>query len=289
MRAPVIHRWRDSMNRRGRVIAVTSLCGLTGAAAGLLVRAECERSGLESQDSGKVRLRDDLPPLLRSHLDLDGDGWVPRMDTHAMWSRPYMRRGSLPPLPLRMRSVSRVGESFVNDIEMVWYGRPVLRVVDAFVDGHGITKIGSKAVLGEEIDQGANLFLWSEAFFVPSAFRQGSPVAAEQIGTNEIRLTVPLGSGHDEATVRFVDGRPSRFSALRHRKVGQLKIWWHVDYSRWFPKDGIAVPQRIDVSWEDERRPWLSFDLDGFAANVEAEPRLRQVSELIDEVRAGSK
>ena len=119
-------------------------------------------------------MRDDLPPLLRSHLDLDGDGWVPRMDTHAMWGHPYMRRGSLPPLPLRMRSVSRVGESFVNDIEMVCYGRPVLRVVDAFVDGHGITKIGSKAVLGEEIDQGANLFLWSEAFFVPSAFARGA-------------------------------------------------------------------------------------------------------------------
>src|SRR5680860_564664 len=98
------------MNRRRRVMAVTSLCGLTGAAAGLLVRPEYERSGLESQDSGKVRLRDDLPPLLSSHLDLDGDGWVPRMDTHAMWSRPYMRRGPLPPLPLRMRSVSRVGE-----------------------------------------------------------------------------------------------------------------------------------------------------------------------------------
>jgi hypothetical protein len=103
-------------NRRGRAIAVTSLCGLAGAAAGLLVRPGCEPSGHESRDLGRVRLRDDLPPLLRSYLDLDGDGWVPRMDTHAMWSRPYMGRGSLPPLPMPMRSVSRVGKSFVNDI-----------------------------------------------------------------------------------------------------------------------------------------------------------------------------
>jgi hypothetical protein len=229
-----------------------------------------------------VRLREDLPPLLLSHLDLDGDGWVPRMDTHAMWSRPRMRRGPLPPLPLRMRSVSRVGESFVNDIEMVWYGRPVLRVVDAFVDGHGITKIGPKAVLGEEIDQGANLFLWSEAFFVPSAFREGSPVAAEQVGADEVRLTVPFDAGHDEATVRFTGGHPSRLSALRYKRIGDPKTWWHVDYSRWVPKDGIAIPQRIDVTWEDERRPWLTFEVDGFAANVEAEPRLREVSELIE-------
>ena len=192
-----------------------------------------------------------------------------------------MRRGLLPPLPLRMRSVSRVGESFVNDIEMVWYGRPILRVVDAFVDGHGITKIGPKVLLGEEIDQGANLFLWSEALFVPSAFREGSTVAAEQVGADEIRLTVPFGSGHDEATVRFTGGHPSRLSALRFKRVGDPKIWWHVDYSRWVLQEGIAVPQRMDVSWEDEPRLWLSFEVDGFAADVEAEPRLRQVSELM--------
>lgn len=122
------------MNRRRRVMAVASVCSVTGASAGLLVRPGRERPSLESRDAGKVRLRDDLPPLLRGHLDLDRDGWVPRMDTHVMWSRPYMRRGPLPPLPSRMRSVSRVGESFVNDIEMVWYGRPVLRVVDALVE-----------------------------------------------------------------------------------------------------------------------------------------------------------
>ncbi|MDQ3662099.1 MAG: hypothetical protein M3454_13795, partial [Actinomycetota bacterium] len=111
--------------------------------------------------------------------------------------------------------------------------------------------------------------------------REGSTVAAEQVGADEIRLSVPFAAGRDVASVRFTDGRPSRFSALRFRRIGQPKIWWHVDYSKWFVKEGIAVPQRIEVTWEDERRPWLSFDLDGFAANVETEPRLRQVSELI--------
>ena len=226
------------MNRRGRVMAVASVCNVIRASAGLLVRPWRERPSLESRDAGKVRLRDDLPPLLRGHLDLDRDGWVPRMDTHVMWSRPYMRRGPLPPLPSRMRSVSRVGDSFVNDIEMVWYGRPVLRVVDALVDGHCITKIGPKRVLGGEIDQGANLFLWSEAFFVPSAFREGSPVAAEQVGADEIQLTVPPGTGHDEATVRFADGHPSRFRLRATSRSGRPKIWWHVDYSRWLLKEG---------------------------------------------------
>ena len=90
--------------------------------------------------------------------------------------------------------------------------------------------------------------MWSEAFFVPSAFREGSPVAADQIGADEIRLTVPFGAGHDQATVRFTGGHPSRLSALRCKRIGDLRIRWHVDYSRWVPKEGIAIPQRIDVT-----------------------------------------
>jgi len=200
-----------------------------------------------------------------------------------------MRRGLLPPVPLRMRSVARVGESFVNDIAMAWFGRPVVRVVDAFVEGHGITRIGTRSVIGEEIDQSANLFLWAEAIFVPSAFREGGVVAAEQVGTDEIRLTVPRGAGHDVAMVRFAEGHPRRFSALRYKRVGEPKLWWHVDYSEWFLEHGIAVPRRMDVSWEDERRPWLSLELEGFAFNVDAESRGRQVGQMIEEERAAQR
>lgn len=100
---------------------------------------------------------------------------------------------------------------------------------------------------------------------MPSAFREGSPVAAEQVGADEIQLTVPPGTGHDEATVRFADGHPSRFRLRATSRSGRPKIWWHVDYSRWLLKEGIAAPLRIEVTWEDERRPSLSFDLDGFA------------------------
>lgn len=273
-------------NRLGRLATAGSVGGLALIAGGFAVRPRRERSVIERRDIGKVLLRDDLPILLRRHLDPDGDGFVPQMDTLAMWSRPYMRRGSLPRLALRMRSVSRVGESFVNDIEMTWYGFPILRVVDAFVDGHGITKIGCSATIGDEIDQGANLFQWSEAVFVPSAFRQGSPIVAEKVGSDEIRLTVPLGSGHDEAGVRFVDGHPARFSALRHIGSRTPQTWWHVDYLGWHMSEGIQVPRHMDVTWEDERRPWLSFDLDGFVANVEVEQRLLEVGALIEGVRA---
>src|SRR5680860_782690 len=219
-------RLAGSTKRRSMAVAAIVLGGLAAAGVGFLIRPRREASPLQSVDAGRVRLRDDPPLLLRAHLDPDGDGWVPRMDTHAIWSRPYMRRGPLPPVPLRMRSLARVGESCVNDIEMAWLGRPVLRVVDAFVEGHGITRIGTRSVIGEEIDQGANLFLWAEALLVPSAFGEGSTVAVEQVGTDEIRVTVPLGAGHDAAIVRFAEGHPRRFSALRYKRLGGRKAWW---------------------------------------------------------------
>lgn len=189
---------------------------------------------------------------------------------------------------MQMRTVARVGESFVNDIRMTWYGRPILNVIDAFAGGHGITKVGRSATVGDEIDQGANLFLWAEAVFVPSAFRSGSSARTDQLASDQIRLTVPFGSSHDEATVHFANGHPSRFSARRHKGVGTSKIWWHVDYSDWYLSEEIWVPRHLEVKWEDEPRPWLSLEVDGFAANVEVDRRLQEVAALIQRARVGS-
>lgn len=157
-------RLAGSTKRRSMAVAAIVLGGLAAAGVGFLIRPRREASPLQSVDAGRVRLRDDLPLLLRAHLDPDGDGWVPRMDTHAIWSRPYMRRGPLPPVPLRT-------------------GR----------------------------------------------YRRGPGDRA-------------LGRRPRRSDCSVCGGAPRRFSALRYKRVGGRKVWWHVDYSEWFLEDGIAVP-----------------------------------------------
>jgi Family of unknown function (DUF6544) len=268
-----------------------------GAAAGLAAAGAlgfavppCPPSALRpGPDLGRVRLRKDLPRLLRDHLDPDGDGLVPKLETMALWGRPKMRRGPGPWLPLRMRNIHRIGHDIVSDLDLTWYGRPVLHIVDAFVDGHGLSRIGGHDIVGDDIDQGANLFLWAEAALVPSVFAEGGPVTAEQEDPWTVRLTVPLGAGTDTAWLRFSDGHPSRFFALRYKgQGGDTKIWWHVDFADWRVLHGIPLAARADVIWEDEGRPWLRWDQAGFAPNVAIDRRLAEVAELIHTARAAA-
>lgn len=264
-----------------------AVAGAASVAAGFRVRPRgCTPPG-STNDRGLVPLDENVPPLLAQHLDVDQDGFVPRMDTIALWGRAKVRIGKLPWLPVRMLTRHRVGRDFASDIHVTWYGRPVLEVIDAYVRGRGMAGPERRAAVGDEIDQAANLFLWSEGVLIPSAFADGTQIKAVQDHDHTIRLEVPFRAGTDSALLHFAGARPARFSALRHKKIGGDRIWWHVDMRDWFVVDDIALPRHIEVTWEDEGRPWFRLDVDGFAANIDLDVdlRLNQVDDSIRSVR----
>lgn len=260
--------------------------GVGSVAAGFAVRPRPITDVGTTHNRGFVPLDENVPALLAQHLDIDGDGQVPRMDTVALWGRATLRLGRSPWLPARMLTRHRVGRDFASDIRVTWFGRSVLEVVDAYVCRRGMAGPVQRPDVGDEIDQGANLFLWSEGLLIPSVFADGTPVKAVEDSTATVRLEMPFGSSTDTAWLYFADGHPHRFSALRYKRIGGEKIWWHVDMRGWFLVDGITLPQQIEVTWEDEGRPWFRLDIDGFAANVDVDMRLNQVDDSIRAVRA---
>ena len=275
------------MTRSTALLGTTAGLGgaVVAAALGFAVRPR-PFAPMTGEDRGVVELRQDLPPLLRQHLDADGDGHVPRMDTVGLWADTRMRVGRTPWLPLRYRSLLGVGAAFVTDIELTWWGRPVLTGVDAYVDDRGMTRIGRSANVGDEIDQGANLALWANSTLVPSAFAVGGRIAAVQEDFETTRLTFPLGSRTDVAWLRFSGGHPRRLSALRYKRTGRPKLWWHADYFGWRRVHGICLPQRLEVTWEDEGRPWLRMDLVDFAANIDIDAALTRAAQLVRRARS---
>lgn len=234
---------------------------------------------------GSVPLDPSLPDLLRDHLDVDGDGLVPETNSVVLCARGELRLGRSPWLPMRMRSV-RSRTEFVSDIAVTWWGMPVLTGVDAYVAGHGLTRVAGRSTVGPEIDQGANLFLWSEALLVPSTFAVGTPVKATGGQDGTVSLQVPLGTGVDEAVLTFDELVPRRFSALRYQRVGGDKRWWHADYRGWHVQDGIRVPRRLEATWEGDDEPWLTLDVEAVVANVDVSERIGQVTELVRTTRA---
>jgi len=225
-------------------------------------------------------LPQDLPEVLARHLDPRREGRVPGAGTAVFTARGRVRRGPLT-LPIRMITRHQIGRSFVSDIDVGILGLSVVHVVDAYVDGRGITVMGRTGTLGPEIDQAACLFLWSEAVLVPAAFAAGGPVVARSAGADEVELGLPFGAETLTAVLSFQDGRPRRFSAQRFKLPGQPKVGWSVDYLAWRDGHEVPLPTRVEVTWADESRPWLRATLTGLALDADVAERIEEVRALL--------
>jgi hypothetical protein len=178
-----------------------------------------------------------------------------------------------------MRTQHQLGASFVADIELSWHGRTVVAATEASVDGRGWSQQGPKVTLGPEIDQGARLFLWSEALLIPWLHTTARAPTVHELGPGRLELGLPSDGDRERAVLGFDGPHPARFHAQRHKGVGDGKVDWYVTYAGWREVEGIRLPDHVEVRWGNEAGPWFRFTREGFAANVDVANRL-------DEVRA---
>jgi hypothetical protein len=245
---------------------------------GFRVRPRPRAGPSGSIDAATVRLPADLPPPVRRFyraIGAEGPD-VARVRTLALWGRAWMRRRPLPWLPVTFWSEHNVGWSGLQRLAVTWFGRPVLRGFDQYVDGRGAMTIGGRRTVGHEIDQGENLFLWAEVVLLPSVLATRPGVRWEPIDDHCARLQVPFGDDSDELIIHFDPQTDllTRCRALRYREVGGPKLGWRIDYERWRPFDAGRFPARITVAWEDQATPWFVVDVDGVATNVAVSPGL---------------
>ena len=94
------------------------------------------------------------------------------METLAIETTAWMRRPCMPRIPLEIRMAHRLGYEFVHEIR-IGRGRLSFRFgLDAYVDGHGLMKVGPSVQTGIEFDQGALIALWGEALGFPAAWER---------------------------------------------------------------------------------------------------------------------
>lgn len=264
------------------MIALAVLSGIVALGAlvwtGFRVRPR-RRGGLSAPvDAGTVRLPADLPPPVhRFYRAIGAEGpEVARVRTLALWGRAWMRRRPLPWLPVSFWSEHNVGWSGLQRLAVTWFGLPVLRGFDQYVQGRGEMVIAGRRVAGPEIDQAENLFLWAELVLLPSVLATRPGVEWEPIDDHCARLRVPFGDGIDELIAHFDPQTDllSRCRALRYREVGGPKIGWRIGYGQWRQFGVGRFPGRITVTWEDQLAPWFVLDVDGVGTNVAVSPML---------------
>ena len=252
-----------------------------GILGGLAVLAGIGWAGLQVRPSsfappddapknlGVVDVPADLPaPVRRYFLTAFGEQ-VPRTESLIALGTGRANFGFW--MPLRFRLTHDPGVAFQRDMEVTWFGRTVLKAVDRYVNGAGMTGPVGREATGPAVDQGANMILWAEAPLIPSLWLTDDRIRWEAIDNTSARLIFPFHDGEDELTVHFdpESGLISHLTALRFRSEETGKVPWRVDFLTWQTMNGVTVPEQLSVTWADQGKPWSYWDFDAYYWNVD--------------------
>lgn len=207
------------------------------------------------------------PDLLHRWLDTAFDGKVPSADTAEFVGTGRIRLGRSPWLPVSYRTSHRLGHEFSAEVAATWFGRPVVRGMDAFVDGRGMQRVRDNVTVGPGLDSDGVSFLWSEAMLVPATWSLPG-VKWTQADKNMLTLDV---SGDDvaapvTATIHCdpQSGLPLAFEVPWRSKntEGTVGAGWKVSYQDWAESDQGWAPGLVEVQWQDEDRPWFRMRME---------------------------
>jgi hypothetical protein len=224
-------------------------------------------------------LPDGLPaPVERFYRELYGER-LPRIETAVLSGRATLRIGGLP-LPARWRFVHDVGHAYRHEIVTTWFGLPLLRVDERFVDGRGRMRLPFGTEQGPAVDQGANLALWAEAMWFPAALALSPRARWEPVDEATALLRVPFGEEGETFVARFdpSTGMLDTLEAMRYKGAdADTKTLWLNHAARWGRIAGSPTATVARVRWLDDPRPWAEFHVEQLVLNVaDVDGRLRE-------------
>ena len=182
-------------------------------------------------------------------------------------------------MPARFHSTHGAGHAYRHDIEVTWFGAPILTMTETSIDGHARLVLPFGVVENEpKVDLAANLALWGESCRLPSILATDPRVRWEAIDATTARLIVPFGAAKDSLTVRFDEstGLIRQMEALRFKAAAdEARTPWRIEPRGWQMFVGVRVPSPVSLPWLDEGTPRLVVTLDDVAYNVDVGQALR--------------
>jgi hypothetical protein len=216
---------------------------------------------------------------MRGHFLATLGGQVPKIETAVVWGRAHFKVGGLR-ARMRFKSYNVAGREFRRDMEITWFGVPVLRGSDAYLGGEGsleITGLLNTSSRGGNFDQGQNLAMWAETpFTTPSVLVLDPRVRWEPIDAHTARLVLPFGEQEETLSAEFdpQSGLMRRMSGMRYRNHEQTKTPWSGELSDWRTLHGIKVPHKNVATWEDQEEPYGIFKVEGAEYNVDVSEKI---------------
>lgn len=226
-----------------------------------------------------VRLPTGLPaPVERFYRQAYGEA-IPVYTSAVMSGRGTIRFMGIT-MPGRLRFTHVTGHDYRHYMEATFYGFPIFKVNEHYLDGHGRLALPFGVVEKDpHVDSAANQGLWAEMASYPASLLTDPRVRWEALDDTSARLYVPFGKGEQSFIVKFDpdSGALNHIETLRYRdeKAGNIR-WWGDITAAETAENGSPTLQRLSVTWEDEGTPWLVYDLEDAIFNTDVSTYVRQ-------------
>ena len=221
-----------------------------------------------------ISLPKDLPqPVERFYRQTYGEN-IPVYEAAVLSGRGSIRFMGIT-FPPRVRFSHLAGQGYRHYMETTFYGFPIMKVNEWFLDGHSRLELPFGVVENDpKVDSAANQGLWGEMSAYPAVFLTDPRARWEALDEQHARLFVPFGDDEQEFTISFdpKTGAMTRMETLRYRdeKLGMLRWWGEMSQAKGSP------PMLMKVTWEDEGTPWLVVNLKEMVFNPTIDEYIRQ-------------
>lgn len=218
-----------------------------------------------------VPIPDDLPaPVARYARAVFGDS-IPVIRSAVISGRARLRIKGLT-LPARFRFYHDAGQAYYHQIQLTWFGRPVLSVHERYLDGEAILALpGERIEENPQTNAAANQALWAESVWLPAVFFTDPRVRWEAVDAHTARLVLP-DADPEEALIAVFDAQTGLLTDMHTCRYQQPdatgRTRWINRVLAWGTFHGLRAPRLADLRWGQEA-PWATWTVDDIQYNVD--------------------
>ena len=231
-------------------------------------------------DLKTVPLPEGLPaPVERFYKTVYGDN-IPVIDTVVVKGRATISPFGMK-MPSRFVFVHNAGKDYRHYIESTWFGLPIMKVNESYVDGKSYFELPFGTIENDaSTNQAANLAIWAEAAWFPSIWITDPRARWEPIDDHTALLFIPYKDQEENFVMRFnpETGLLDSMEAMRFRDSGDQakKILWITRNVDGENIEGTKLSAVGSATWLDQGIPWAVFTLEEVKYNVDVSEYIRQ-------------
>ena len=228
-----------------------------------------------------IPIPDNLPaPVERFYRAAYGET-IPVIESAVIQGHATVRPFMNIPLPARFLFVHNVGKDYRHYIEATWFGLPIMKVNEGYVDEASFFEAPVGNIHDDaSTNQAANLAVWAEAGWFPSIWLTDSRVRWEAVDERTALLFVPFEDKLENFVVRFnpETGMIDTMEAMRFRDSGDAarKILWITTADKGPNIEGSNISSVGSATWLDQGKPWATFSLEEVHFNVDVSEYIYQ-------------